>query len=178
MAPLTPLFRPREYFADNPRAFNGGMGVFTLYAGVLVFALLLADDVTVLSLIGLFTIATLVISLLGIAFVMHELVGGDDTAGSFRDAAGVAGWGFAPDVLAFLVQILVTAWRYGNTHDYVDARSGVAGTLGIGFSLVVVGWSVYILALGLSGTHDVRGKTALVPALLIGGVFLLLLVSI
>lgn len=178
MAPITPLFRPREYFEDNPRAFNGGMGVFTLYIGVLIFGLLLGKDTAIFSLVGLFTIASLVISLLGIAYVMHKLVGGDDTAGSYRDAAGIAGWAFAPDVLVVLGHVLLTAWLYGSAIDYVDALNGSASTTGIVFSIVGVGWSVYIMAQGLRGTHDVGVKTALTPALVIGSISLILSLNI
>lgn len=96
------------------------------------------------------------------------------TAGSYRDAAGVAGWAFAPDVLAFLGRVLLTTWLYGGAIDNVAPPDGFASTAGFGFTLVAVGWSVYILAQGLGGTHDVSGKAALVPAHLIGGTTLLL----
>lgn len=31
MPPMTPLFYPRRYFEDHPRAVNGGVTVFIIY---------------------------------------------------------------------------------------------------------------------------------------------------
>lgn len=125
----------------------------------------------------LITVSLLIGTLFGIALVLHKFVGGSDTEGSFKGAVAVAGWSYAPDLLVRFVELPLALWIFEVEVEGADLIDGMAGVFGIGFAVLIVVWSVYILTKGIVGTHDVRVKTALIPALLIGGISLVLSVG-
>ena len=201
MPPSVPLLHPREYFERHPSPLLSGLGVFTLHAIGLVVMLYAAVSLLlgrienapagleramydVLGTVALFTLVLAVVVLLVVAAIMHILVGGGQTAGTFGNAVAVAGWSYAPNALAVPVNYLLMRRAIGRlSFDGSDPAvleaqmetaqdpSGVGSML---VSLLVIAWSVYILAEGVAGTHDVDVSKAAGPALLIGvGAFLM-----
>lgn len=192
MAPRTPLLHPREYFEHRSDALVTGSVVFALHVIGSVLLLL----ALIYTLLGraeglppeawdavwgvvppflLFFVAVAVGSLLLVAAVMHFVVGGD---GSYGDAVAVAGWSYAPELLSIPVDYLIAQYRLaGVSFDGSDPARFTAELealeepTGIGdalLALIVVGWSVHILAKGTAGSHGVDVGKAIAPALLIG----------
>lgn len=199
MGPKSPLVRPREYFETRLEPLGPGLGVFALYiVGMAIFSYAVIRLVfaqvenlppegqramaralpQVLGTFVVILVVTAVIGLLVVAAIMHVFSASAESDGSFADAIAVAGWAYAPDVLAVPVNYLL-AWRYarGLTLDGSDpetlvaqveslqAPTGIAEGL---LALVVVAWSVYILAYGTAGTHDADIEQTILPALLVG----------
>lgn len=200
MPPKTPLFRPKAYFERARDPVIGGLGVFVLYVigsivgfGAIASLVLgqiddppagLRSAMTELFLLtAIISIVVAVIALLVVAGIMHLFTSGPDAEGSFWDAIGVAGWAYAPEIASLPLLYLYARWRIGQLSiDGSDPELAVQqmeslqdpSGVGLLITLGVVAWSVYILAKGTSGTHDVDVGKALLPALLIGvGSFLL-----
>ena len=193
--PSTPLLYPTTYFEQEPNPLPSGLMIFVLTAvgsTILLFAYLqllidqtenLPSGVTqsVYALLGTTVVITMVvavISLVVVAAIMHYVIGGSDTAGSFRAAIAVAGWSYAPDLLALPLNYAITRYYLSDmTFDGSDlqelaaemeALDGTLGILDIVLAIGVVSWSVYILAKGTAGTHDVSVSDTIIPALIIG----------
>lgn len=199
MSPSTPLLRPLAYFEARSDPLGPSLAVFGGYVlGMVVFiwAILRLFIAQIENLppegqqafsrvfpqvLGSFVGIFVVVSLIGLAVVaaiMHYGSGGSETAGSYGDAIAVAGWAYAPNLLALPVQYLL-AWFHVRslTLDGSDPRMLAAqveaiqqptGGAEILVTLVVVIWSVYILARGTAGTHEVDDARTILPALLVG----------
>lgn len=206
MSPKTPLLDPADYFRDRLDPFMPGAGVFVLYVVVeLALAYLLVqfmlDRVTGLSpgersmvrseLSNIFVAAILVavVAWFVVAVVMHFGVGGPETRGSFGDAMGVAGWAYAPEIVTAIPIYLYARHRIaGLDLDTSDPQAfqaeveslagGTADGVLVLLLLAVTVWSVYILAKGVSETHDVSLSRATLPAVVVGiGSFVLTLAA-
>lgn len=194
MPSKTPLARPREYFDQHPDPLLPGLGVWVLYViGTLVslyalIRLLLAHSVNVPDaavgalydlLVGtaILTIPLSIVALLVVAGIMHYWCKSGHLD-SFGAALAVAGWSYAPEIIAIPINYLIAFIQFrGRTFDASDpqqftgqfeALQTTSTIPDIVIALVVVGWSVYILAWGISSTHEVEIDEALVPALIIG----------
>lgn len=194
MAPRTPLFRPKAYFESRGSTLTPALGVFALYVvGSIVLTYALADlllaqvddapaefEAALNSVMGtmvVFLVIIAIVALLLVAAIMHYL-SGDGESGSFGDAVAVAGWAYAPNLLALPVKY-ADARRYfeGLSFDgsdpavlatqleTVDESTTAVSTV---LTLLVVAWSVFILAKGAAGTHDTVVDDTIGPALLIG----------
>lgn len=199
--PRTPLVRPREYFEHRDDALRPALAVFAAYLGligVFMYAMLRllranvvdappAFESALTDAFGTLFLAVGVVSvlaLLSIAAVIHWLTGGSDRIGPFRDTLAVAAWAYAPDVLSLPVNYLL--FRYGRSGVTIDGSTpttldaqqllqhGAAQWPTILVPGLVVLWSVYILAYGTAGTHDVAVSRAALPAGLVGLVAFLL----
>lgn len=197
MAPLTPLRYPGKYFADRADPLLAGVGVFVLHLVVslvvvnITLNLLFAQiddrppslDREISSVMGVTVIALIVVGVIAwllVAAIMHYLSGGSSTDGTFSDALAVAGWAYAPEVIMIPISFLYM-YRYiselsfsGSDPDRL-AREIEAAEAGLEMQLVpflvlliVTAWSVYILAKGVSETHDVPLDAAAFPAALVG----------
>lgn len=199
MPPVSPLVRPHEFFDTRPDPLAAGLGVFGLYVlgtaafiyGVLQLFVgqienLPPEGQRALSrvlpevfgtFVGFFAVLSVVAVLL-IAAIMHFAAGGPETAGSFADAVAVAGWAYAPDVLALPLRYLL-AWYHVQSLTLdgsdpallaaqVEAAQQPSGGAEILVTLAVIAWSVYILARGTAGTHGVEDARTILPALLVG----------
>lgn len=191
MPPSHPLVRARAYFEQRDDSMLPGLGVFALYVvgAICVVYLRLRwafeqvaadrtlngpglDAIAAVLIVSL--LATAIVSILVVAAVMH-LVGGAGE-GRFEDAVAVAGWAYAPNLLALPVEyVLLQAELRGITATEAAAlRSqlqAARSTLGVEETLVllaVTGWSVYILARGIQGTHDTELQDALGAAAIVG----------
>ena len=200
MPPKTPLLRPRAYFERARDPFFGGLVVFVLYVigtiiGIGAMASLVVGQIDdppaglrsamteLLLLTAIIYVVIAVVALLIVAAIMHLFTAGPDSEGSFGDAVGVAGWAYAPEIASLPLLYLYARWRVGQLSiDGSDPELAVQqmetlqdpSGVGLLVTFGVVAWSVYILAKGTSGTHDVDIGNALLPALLIGvGSFLL-----
>lgn len=199
MPPRSPLVSPYEYFDTRPDPLAAGLGVFGLYVlgtAAFIYAVLQLfvgqidnlppDGQRALSrvipevfgtFVGFFVVLSVVAVLL-VAAIMHYAIGGPETAGSFADAVAVAGWAYAPDVLALPVRYLL-AWSHAQSLSLdgsdpavlaaqVEAAQQPSGGAEILVTLAVIAWSVYILARGTAGTHAVDDARTMVPAVLVG----------
>lgn len=198
MAPRTPLYRPREYFERHPDPIVPWLGAFGVYlAASAVFSYAVvrlffsrienlppegrrALDRALPEAMGRILVILLVValvSLLVVAAVVHLLSGGSGD-GSFADAAAVAGWAYAPDALSLPVKYAV-AWYHvrdvtldGSDPAALAARAeqveALTGPVDALLALVVVGWSVYVLAYGVAGTHDLDVSETAGAAVLVG----------
>lgn len=191
MPPSHPLVRARAYFEHRDDSILPGLGVFALYVvgtGLLVSVILIwtFDQVAaggevsgpgldaVVAVLVFSLLVTAVVSILVVAAIMHFVGGAGE--GRFEDAVAVAGWAYAPNVLALPVDyVLVQAELRGITAtDAVALRNelqAARSTLGVEETLVllaVTGWSVYILARGIQGTHDTELQDALTAAAIVG----------
>lgn len=193
--PSTPLISPYTYFKthDNPLAIGllvfavSLVGTILLVVANIQLVLAQTEDLpseavqVINSVLGMTVIALLfvaVFSLLLVAAIMHYGSGGSETDGTLLSAVGVAGWSYAPDLLALPIDYLLTRYYIRDmTFDGSDAQTFAAelealdGTLGLLDGLLALGivvWSVYILAKGTAGTHDLSVEDTIVPALVIG----------
>ena len=202
MSPKTPLLDPTGYFEDRPNPFTPGAGVFGLHVlvdVVLVYLLLrfMLDEVDGLSSavrsevtsavtqVLFLAVIIYLIAWLVVAAVMHFGVGGPETRGSFGDAMGVAGWAYAPEVIAAVPTYLWASQQIGALDlDASDPRAleaeldavatGAGDGVGLLILLGVIVWSVFILAKGVAQTHDVPLDRAMLPAVIVGiGAFIL-----
>lgn len=193
--PRTPLLSPETYFDRHPNPVLPGLGVFAAYALGTVVGLYAAVSLLlgrienappaleramndVLGTLAVLTLVIAVIALLVVAAVMHYLVGGSGTDGTYGDAVAVAGWAYAPDAISVPINYLLLRRDLsrqsfdGSDPEVLQAQlEAMQDPSGVGSLVVVVfavGWSVYILAGGTAGTHDVDLGTAVGPALLVG----------
>lgn len=194
--PFTPLVRPREYFENRDDALRPGLSVFAAYValiGVFMYAVLRLFKANIVNAppafesalndafgtIFLMVIIISVLALLSISAVLHWLTGGSDRIGPFRETVAVAAWAYAPNILSLPVDYLL--YRYdlagvtfdGSNPAAIEAQMealqrGAAGWPSILLSALVVLWSVYILAYGTAGTHDIAVSRAVLPSGLIG----------
>lgn len=195
MAPRTPLVRPRAYFAERVDAVAPGLGVFAAHlVGTFVFLYLVvrvllgrlsgldpAEERALRSALRelLFTFAFVtavvsVIALLAVAAVMHY----GSPGGDYADALAVAGWAYAPDALALPVRAALARRRAravvgdATSPEALAARTEAFEAAATGPTLlievVVVAWSVYLLAHGLAGASDADVSETAVPALFVG----------
>ena len=196
MSPKTPLRDPTGYFEDRPNPFTPGAGVFALHVlvdVVLVYLLLrfmlaeidglssaerseVTSTVTQVLFLAVFIY---LIAWLVVAAVMHFGVGGPESRGSFGDAMGVAGWAYAPEVIAAVPTYLWVRQQIGALDlDASDPRAleaeiesmttGAADGVALLILLGVTAWSVFILAKGVAQTHDVPLDRAVLPAVIVG----------
>lgn len=196
MAPRTPLRNPRAYFSKNSQPFASGAAVFVLYAFVTLvvtyaIVLQLFDRISGLtprqeqelsSLVPpmiLFMAVGFLIAWFVVAAVLHFASGGSRTDGSFGDALGVAGWAYAPELLISVPQIAYS-WNRISTIDLDGSDPGQLSNrmnelatqasmelVPVAFLLLTTVWSVYILAYGVSETHDVSLERAALPAVIV-----------
>ncbi|WP_255191579.1 YIP1 family protein [Natronobeatus ordinarius] len=205
MSPRTPLLNPHEYFADRDDPFPTGLLVFVLHVAVdilLLFVLVhllfsrienppkgLQGELTNM-LVGVLPVGLLLYGLawLIVAAMMHGFIGGSSTDGSFRDALGVAGWAYAPELITAPATLGFTWYQLSQLHlDGSDTaqlaaeleaiESATFHPVSLAILLLVTGWSLCMLARGIAATHNVSVSETLFPALLIGvGSFLLALI--
>ncbi|SFS46839.1 YIP1 family protein [Halostagnicola kamekurae] len=201
MAPYTPLVRPRSYFETRPRPIGTAVGVFSLYlAGSIgtlyaVTSLLLertwglpADGERVvfdaINASNLRFVLRSVVLLALIAAVIHFLSGWDETDGTRADALCVAGWSFAPQIVALPIDFTVS-WYVLRGRQFVfsddaalsaqqTALGGTIETIAIPLALIVAAWTVYIVLDGAAAAYDVGRTETLAPAVIVGAVTILL----
>lgn len=196
MAPRTPLLDPSGYFSTSRNPFARGTGVFALHVVLdLIVAYLLVSflfgridglspgerrqvESLVMSLL-FFAAFVYVIAWLVVAAIMHYTSGGAKTDGTFADALGVAGWAYAPEIVA-LVPTALYGWQRLSALELdasneqrlqaeIEALAAQQVDLvSVLILLVVTGWSVVILAKGVAETHDVSLDTAAIPAIVVG----------
>ncbi len=196
----TPLMHPQSYFREQQDTALHGVGVFALHVVgmiVMIYALkelLLAHSTNVPDaavramndvIVGtvLLSIPIAIVSLLVVAGFMHWWCR-SDYHDSYLAAVGVAAWSYAPDLLAVPANYALAWFQFrGRTFDAADPEQFTAelealqASGGIGdllLALIVVAWSVYILAFGIAATHDVDVDESLTPALIVGFVSLIL----
>lgn len=193
--PSHPLIDPASYFEHKRDPLTAGLLVFAAHiVAVMAFVYwvvtavfdaienppsglerALSDMVPTLL---FFVILSALIAYAVVAAIMHYGSGGSGTSGTFGDAAAVAGWAYAPNLLATPLQYL-TARRYLDSlsltasdpealQAQIEAAQTAPGAIGLAIQVGIVLWSVYILAQGVSATHDVDVETAAVPAVVIG----------
>lgn len=202
MSPKTPLLRPVRYFSEWDDALRSGGVMFVIYvlAGILqmvaLLGLFLSKVGDVPSGIGIHFVNILLIrsatgflaAVVGwfvVAGVMHYLIGGDSTAGTYDDALAVAGWAYAPNVAAMPVTLALAWNRLGGVGigtelgTVLEAANGMSGQPSEFFvALAVAVWSAYVLAGGTAATHDVSTERTIAPAAIVGfGSFVLALFS-
>lgn len=205
MPPRTPLLDPGTYFETHPDPISAGLGVFAAYLiGSIVLAyglirLLLArtEDIPSEAVdlmfnlfwgVAFWTIPVSIIALFVVAGVMHFWVRNDAQFGSFGGALAVAAWSYAPEAIAAVVNFVVVVGTVSQrTFDasdpevfaaQVEAVQAGIGPLRFIMPLLIVIWSIYILAWGIEASHDVSRAETLTPAILIGlGSLLLQLIA-
>ena len=203
MGPRTPLTSPSQYFSTSRGPLVPGLAVFAGYAlGQVVAVYLVArwllatveglppEVPSMLPsmlpglLVGMLIVAT--VALFVVATIMHFGVG-SSASGSFTEALAVAAWAYAPNLLVIPLEL---AWiRYQLQGLTIEAESPAAFEAAIDgylesmstvpdlvMSLAVIGWSVWILAWGVTSTHEVDFSRALFPAAIVGVGALLLIV--
>lgn len=201
MAPKTPFLHPKRYFDQNRDALTPGLAVFAVYiigTAVTLYAIVnllfnQAADIPpearealnrILPSTLVILFITAIIALLLIAFIMH-VFNSADAAGRFTDAIAVAGWAYAPNILALPITYLETHSEIrqmsldGSNPEVFQSQleavqNSGSSLLSIIVLLCVCAWSVYILAYGVAATHDTSVDKAIFPALIVGvGAFLL-----
>lgn len=195
MSSRTPLVKPSEYFASSDDVFTAGYGVFAcntivrlLGAWVVFWYLRLQivgpTDPFVGSFGALFGGRLIVAGLIMIggwllvAALLHVRFDGPDT-GDYQDALGVAGWSYAPNLVVAPLQFgLVLSEVQPLLADRAElevvrrelTQLGALQTepVGLGLLLVSTGWSVYILAQGVTEIYDASTYDSWLAASLIG----------
>lgn len=195
MSPLTPLVDPSGYFDDRSNPLPRGALIFGLYALTQVLFVysvmqLLLEQIdgldaglrsqlsSQLTLVVLFGLVGVVIAWLVVAGVMHVLAGSG--TGTFGDALGVAGWAYVPEIVTlplsyYFARSEIESYSFDGSDPQrlveqlqaAEAEMQLTGT-SVLLLLLVTGWSVYILADGVSSTHDVPVRKAALPAVLVG----------
>lgn len=194
MPPKTPLVDPYSYFAERTNALASGAIVFGLHVlgdllllVLVVRAIMRRVDVavptdawtSVLGPIVFFALVMYAIAWLVVAAVMHYLGGGSNADGTFSDALAVAGWAYAPEVLALPLHWLLVRREIASLQlegvsteaamaELEAVQSGVFGLPDLVLLLAITGFSVYVLAYGVAGTHDVPVGETLGPAVIVG----------
>lgn len=195
MVSADPLIRPKEYFTQREGILGQGSLVFFGYfIGIMVLFWVTLEWIIArvanapggvrgellkeLVSVGFFTLIIMVIVWLLVGAVMH-FIGGMGTNGSFRDALGLAGWSYAPELVAIPIQggLIWTEIRDvtfdGTTpaafaRDVESIQAGADTTLALLVMLCVIAWSVFILARGIQGTHDAEPAAAWTAAIIVG----------
>ena len=202
MPPRTPLIHPKTYFEDNKYAQLAGIGVFALYIVVTVLTYVtllntvidqLDDSASVTEIpttavvisLGFTTILASAIGLVIVAGVMHVL-SGNRVEGSFSNAVGVAAWAYAPNLVVWPLLYIdsyrrVQDWNLDGADtaeviEQLEALDEPASLLSVAVGLVIIVWSVYILAKGTAGTHNVQFQDTIGPAVLVGLGWLVLMI--
>ena len=195
MSVRTPLFDPRAYFESWKDPVLPGFAVFAAYVIVefvavvwLAFWLLdRAEDLPQEAINAMWNIVPgmfagyllmAAIAITVVTLIMHfwGASGGD---GSWSDTFAVAGWSYAPNLLALPVTLAWTRFDLRDlTFDGSDPATfqaeldrisqDITGFVDFGIELVVIGWSVVILAHGVATIHAVDSSQAWPPAILIG----------
>lgn len=201
MAPYTPLVRPRSYFETRPRSIGTAIVVFSLYlAGSIgtVYAVtsLLLERTWGLppdgesAVFGAITASNLwfvlrsIVLLVLIAAVIHFLSGWDETDGTYDDALCVAGWSFAPQIVALPIDFTVS-WYFLQDRQFVfsddaalsaqqKALEATIETVAIPLALIVAAWTMYIIVDGAAAAYDVDRAETLGPAVIVGVATILL----
>ena len=198
MGPRTPLLKPGDYFSEREDVYLPSLAVVILFvvASVvmtIVMVQLLFDQVTdvaestrrgVLLFAILGTTVDRVVAWFVVAAIMHFLGGKASDTGTFADALAVAGWAYAPNLLAVPFRLFqfrseiesrtITATDPEQLEVQLEAMQWGSGRVGVLIYLVVLGWSIYILAHGISKTHNASYGSAISAAVLVGiGSFLL-----
>lgn len=196
MAPITPLLKPYEYFEETSDPLPGGTIIFSLHVIVelavfyIIFQAILnqvdnlpagleSEMTSMLVLVAVFFAIIFVIAWVLVAAIMHYGSGGNSTDGTLRDALGVTGWAYGPNIV-LAPAALAYAWREvqhisldaSDMDTLVEQAEAMDGVVYEPISLlmlaVVVIWSVYILSKGTAATHDVPFERALLPAIIVG----------
>ena len=204
MSPRTPLVDSRAYFESRSRPLASALGVFSIYvliefAAVVWLAFWLlgrAEDLpqaayqAMWGLIpGMFVgyIVVVILAISVVTVIMHYW-GSAGKDGSLSHTLAVAGWSYAPNLLAVPISLAWTRYDLRTlTIDGSDPATfqaeidrisqDITGVVDFGIELVVIGWSVVILAHGVAAIHDVDTSQTWPPAILIGiGALLLSLV--
>ncbi len=194
--PHTPLLDPTGYVMAVDSPFRHGLLVLIGYSIALVIAFWIVmewilrrieplppevrpiwDRMFITFSIVFFIVA--VVSWLLIAAVIHLVVGGSKTEGSFPDALGIAGWSFAPEIVAFPLSLGLVyldlrdvGFDGSNPERAIEGMEQLAmetsGMFGGIIFILVTAWSVYIIAGMVSETHEVPRDRAWLAAMLIG----------
>lgn len=195
MVSVDPLVRPRAYFANSDGILgHGSLVFFGYFIGILVLFWVTLEWILArvanapggvrgellkeLVSVGFFTLVIMVIVWLLVAAVMH-ILGGMGTNGSFLDALGLAGWSYAPELIAIPIQggLIWTEIRdvtfdattpAAFARDVESFQAGADTTLALVVMLGVIVWSVFILARGIQGTHDAEPAAAWTAAIIVG----------
>lgn len=194
--PLTPLIRPRQFFANRSRTARlAGVGVWGLFVIIMaVFGHLYLkqfiasveqpppnlEEMARNQMLEAIVQNTILsgIALVIVAGIMHYFASAVATDRSLKDAIGITGWAFAPLVVAFaLVHAVIIRQLRATTMagsdmeqvapEYVSVAGEVFAMLGpVWFAGLA--WSVYVLAFGFAGAYDVPLKETAYPATAIG----------
>ncbi|WP_435348828.1 YIP1 family protein [Haloarchaeobius sp. HRN-SO-5] len=194
MVPYTPLVRPKEYFEGRRDVLMPAMGVFAVYVvgGVLLMNALVNTLVAqierppagldaalnqVMGTVVFMSVIIAIVALLVVAAIMHYL-SGSGQFGAFSDAVAVAGWAYAPNAIFIPLQYgyarnQIRQLSFDGSDPAVLARQFEAvqsqfTAVSMVLHLLIVAWSVYILAKGIAGTHDCTVDETIGPALLVG----------
>ena len=125
------------------------------------------------------TTILLVVGWIVVTGIIHYGSGGSQTNGTVADALVVAGWAYAPEVVAFLPSFLYR-WRQIQQFSFDGSdptrlatefeaiQAALAPSL-LSFPLLLLTtiWSLYILTYGIAETHEVPVETAAVPAVFV-----------
>lgn len=195
MPPKTPLLHPTDYFESRVDPILPGLGVFAAYLMVefivvIWFAFWLLGRVEDLpgaagdalwNLVPSFLVAYLVvglIALVAVTVIMHYVSGGDKTGGLVHTLA-VAGWAYAPNLLAVPVSIAWVRWDLRDLTLQADNPAAleaelerlsgdVTGIFDLAIEFAVIAWSVVILAYGVAAIHEIDVDETWPAALLVG----------
>lgn len=194
--PRTPLIDPSGYIKAVGDPFRHGVFVFIGYSlGVVISLWLIMEWIIVridplapevrptwyrlfIPLAIMFFIVT-VVSWLIIAGVIHLVVGGSKTEGSFEEALGIAGWSYAPELVSLPVTVGIAyldlrgvSFDGDNPERAIQELEALTmdatGLFGIVLFLLVTVWSVYILAEAVTETHEVARDRAWLAAIIVG----------
>ena len=196
MAPRTPLIRPVQYFSGTEDVYTAGYGVFALnmlfrLVGVwLLFRYLRLQIVdspdpftgSVGSIFGASLIVTGLFMFGGwclVAGLVHARFAGSETE-DYRDALGVVGWSYAPNLVVAPLQFGVvlselrpivsdTTTPEMVQRELMAVEAVQTEPAGLGLLLLSTVWSVYILAQGIEAIYDPLTYEAWTIALLVGG---------
>lgn len=195
MAPTGPLINPERYFEQHPDPLRPALAVFVAYVVGSLGALYAGKELLLAHVenppegfeealnwavfdVAFFTVLFSVIGLPLVAALMHYVGGGTEGDGTFRDTLAVAGWAYAPNLLALPVGYLLLRREITNAaldaadpqallrqFESIEAATGIGSLL---LLLAVTTWSVYILAWGTVGTHDIDDTRPRKVSLFIG----------
>ncbi|MFP4590374.1 MAG: YIP1 family protein [Halobacteriales archaeon] len=194
MVPATPLHQPKQYFeaVENPLPAGAALAVGRFLGVTLLFVI--AVELVLSAMVGgptglrgeiyrllvpvaAFMAVYLAAAWLVVAGVMH-VVGGH-SEGRFRDALGVTGWSYAPDLLLMPISAAAMYLEMRDRElmasdpavfaaEVEELQAQASSIPGLLVTLVVVAWSVYILANGIQATHDTDAKAAWIAAGIVG----------
>lgn len=191
MPPKTPLRYPARYVSETDDPFSAGLAVFGLYVfgSIASTAILVAfyrwqlesppglratvELLAILAFIGAFFA---ILSLLFVTGAMYVLSGGFSSERSITEVLPVACWAFAPNIVVGPIELAYALFRSERPSSADELLSGIETALlsplepvGLLVYLIVTGWTVYILAYGVSEAID-RPITYTASAALIVGI--------